>query len=330
MKQRALDFLNDPNKKEVIISVVGDLAVDHFVFGKASRLSPEAPVPVLIKEREEWRLGCAANVALNVSNLFNTKVKLFGSIGLDRGGIKLEELLDKYPNIEFIPYKDDMWKTPIKTRYIADDRHQLLRIDDENKAAESQWLDNIPPHWEAKLKQSDIIICQDYGKSMFVGDLLKSIIEFGLKENISVFVDPNKNTPSFKYSYATLLSPNIEEAAKIINFSTENTPQDTMGDVAGCISSSLNIPTVLITRGKFGMTGSHPGGIFHLPSFAKQVFDVTGAGDTVIACMAVFCAMGCDIPLAAFMANAAASAVISQVGTASVSVAGIIETLGEK
>ena len=328
LKEKALAILESllsaqaPRSSRPGVSILGDMAVDRFVFGNVDRISPEAPVPVLWVDKSEDKAGCAANVARNIAVLNNDlkiSAQLFGFIGNDEGSHLLKKILqESCSNIDLNLELVQGWQTPLKTRYIAGSQHQLLRVDQEKKVHKSDAALSLPKVWEAKLSKSSIIICQDYAKGLLRESFLRENIELAKKNKILIYIDPNRNTPGSWYKGATLLTPNIDEAERLCGYDLERGQNDALIlKAAQEICANLDLEGILITRGKHGMTGVYKNQeSFTLPSFARDVYDVTGAGDTVISALAMFGALGCDLALSAYIANAAASVVVSKVGTA--------------
>jgi len=317
-----LDVLRKASTPLPKITVAGDMAVDRFVFGNVDRISPEAPVPVLLVDKSEDKAGCAANVVRNLSALsedLKFESHLLGLIGNDVGSKRLLEILKiACPNLSLHLKNDPDWTTPIKTRYIAGSQHQLLRVDEEDVNWDKKNPRSFPEEWKAPLKASKVLICQDYAKGLLRENFLSESIRLAKDEGISVLVDPNRNTPAHWYKGATLLTPNIDEAEKLWGRPLERGANEKLVlEAAKEICEKLSLDSILITRGKHGMTGYTRGGAtFSFPSFAQEVYDVTGAGDTVIAVLGVFMALGMDLMFSSYMANAAASVVVSKVGTA--------------
>lgn len=317
-----LELLKQKTQSLPKVSVVGDMAVDRFVFGNVDRISPEAPVPVLLVDRSEDKAGCAANVVRNLSALsqdLKFESHLLGLIGRDEGSKSLLEILKvACPDLCLHLKQDPDWTTPIKTRYIAGSQHQLLRVDEESVNWDKKNPRSFPEEWKAPLKASKVLICQDYAKGLLRESFLSESIRLAKDQGIPVLVDPNRNTPAHWYQGATLLTPNIEEAEKLWGHPLERgSNEELVLDAAAEICKKLSLDSILITRGKHGMTGYSRGGThFSFPSFAQEVYDVTGAGDTVIAVLGVFMALEMDLMFSSYMANAAASVVVSKVGTA--------------
>lgn len=324
LKSAALNYIETLKKAQdkPKIAVVGDMAVDRFVFGNVDRISPEAPVPVLLTERQEDKAGCAANVVRNLSALsqdLKFESHLLGLIGNDLGSKKLMEILsESCPDLKMHLKNDPDWSTPIKTRYIAGSQHQLLRVDEESVDWDKKNPRSFPEEWKQPLRESKILICQDYAKGLLRESFLADSIALAKEQKIPVLVDPNRNTPPHWYKGASLLTPNIDEAEKLWSRGLERGSKEGLVlEAAADICEKLSLDSILITRGKHGMTGySKNGKSFSFPSFAQEVYDVTGAGDTVIAVLGVFMALGADLMLSAYLANAAASVVVSKVGTA--------------
>ncbi|MEZ4814466.1 MAG: PfkB family carbohydrate kinase [Bdellovibrionota bacterium] len=304
------------------LTVVGDMAVDRFVFGNVDRISPEAPVPVLFAERQEDKAGCAANVVRNMSALSHDlkfSGHLLGFVGNDDASKRLVEILqESCPGLALHLKNDPECITPIKTRYIAGSQHQLLRVDLESADWDKKKPRDFPDDWKPLLAQSKVLICQDYAKGLLREKFLAESIALAKEKGVLVLVDPNRNTPSHWYTGASLLTPNIDEAEKLWGRGLERgAREDLVLEAAKDICEKLSLDSILITRGKHGMTGySHKGDSFSFPSFAQEVYDVTGAGDTVIATLGVFMSLGVDFRMSSYMANAAASVVVSKVGTA--------------
>jgi rfaE bifunctional protein kinase chain/domain len=312
-------------KKQPSVAVVGDMAVDRFVFGNVDRISPEAPVPVLLVEKSEDKAGCSANVVRNLSHLgqqVSFKTHIFGFVGDDEGSDRIQIILkETCTNASRHFEKDLQWVTPIKSRYIAGSQHQLLRVDHEHAAEKKRYAEKLPDQWRESLDQSSLIIAQDYSKGTLSENLLRDLVSLSRSKKIPLFVDPNRNTAPSWYRGATLLTPNIDEAERLCGFSLMRGQNDELVvKAAQKICKDYDLEGVLLTRGKHGMTGvfgkQGTEMVFTFPSFAREVYDVTGAGDTVIATLGLFFSYGVELPIAAYIANAAASVVVSKVGTA--------------
>jgi rfaE bifunctional protein kinase chain/domain len=302
---------------QVKILVFGDVMVDRYWWGSVSRLSPEAPVPVVRLEKTSLVPGGAANVAVNVASLGATP-HLVGVVGVDAEGKYLSETLKK-SNIspEWLMTLDDR-PTTSKTRIVAHNQH-VVRIDHEKtnflspEQEENLWL-SIEP----EIKKVDLILISDYAKGLLSRNLLARLITTAKENNKQILVDP-KGKDYSKYAGATLLTPNRREAREACNFEEHEAVEDL--PVAGkTLISALGLEALLITQGENGMTlfqsEENP---VHFQTRARTVYDVTGAGDTVIATLAVALAAGANLLQAAQLSNITAGLVVEEVGTTAVS-----------
>ena len=298
-----------------MILVIGDLIVDEFVWGEVTRISPEAPVPVVEVDHTDRRLGGSANVVRNLHAL-GMPSAVFGVIGEDEPGrwllIRLQEM---EVDTAGVIVKANERPTAIKTRVIA--RHQqVVRFDRE-------WKTSLQNETRARIRQrildalpdATAVILSDYGKGMLTPDFLSELIP--LMQGKIVAVDP-KPAHAAAYASAGLITPNLHEAAAMTGMEAVNTDAQTEA-MARALHEELGIPLVLITRAEKGMTLFDSGSIHHIPTAARDVFDVTGAGDTVIAVFTVCLARGDDPLTAAQHANRAAGVVVGKVGTATAS-----------
>lgn len=304
------------------IAVLGDLMLDEFLWGKVDRISPEAPVPVVQIKRETWRPGGAANVASNIIAL-GGKAYIFGIIGDDGAGRKLKEAMQAESiDVEGV-IVDSSRRTTVKTRIIGHNQ-QMIRIDRENtEQIEYNCRRLMSDQLLRMMNDLDGVIISDYAKGVIAEDLLSQIIERFKKAGKFVAVDPKlKNFPL--YRGATIITPNTKEAESILGriFETE---QDFL-DGGTELLKRFRVDSVMITRGEQGMSlferGKKP---ITIPTQALEVFDVTGAGDTVIATFAMAMASGCEMAEAAETANLAAGVVVGIVGTATASPEKLVE-----
>lgn len=295
------------------ILCVGDIMLDRFVRGAISRISPEAPVPVLQIKEENMVLGGAGNVVRNLEAL-GSYVTLISVIGKDENGALLQSLLRGHPKVDSYLVVDDSRTTTTKTRFIAANQ-QMLRTDSENtfllnESIENQLLELFKNH----IKSKDLVIFSDYAKGLFSPHLLQSLIQEARAHNIPVLIDP-KGHDYTKYKGATLLTPNHHELASAAHVAIKN-PEDVVS-VAKNMLQKCELNAMIITRGPEGMTLVETSGtVEHLPTQALEVFDVSGAGDTVIATVALCLASGGTFSTAMRFANAAAGIVVAKVGTA--------------
>lgn len=306
------DILEKLNKiKKVHIPIIGDIMLDHYSWGEVERISPEAPVPVVKIIKDEFMLGGAGNVACNIKSLSSSPI-LFSIIGKDDYGQKIKQLL-KQNNIKFFLHQSLQRSTTLKTRVLAQNQ-QMIRIDRESDSylaseellAIKQQIDKI---------QQQYIIISDYGKGCICPEILEML------QTKKLIVDPKaKNYPFYKGFY--LLTPNKKEAEQAANLKITDT--NTLIKAGKIIISKFDLENLIITLGPQGMAifqKNKP--IYHLPTCAQKVFDVTGAGDTVIAVLAIGLANNLDLISSAILANYAAGLVVAQVGTATTSLQAI-------
>jgi len=315
------------------ILVVGDLMLDRYLWGSVSRISPEAPVPVVEINKEEHLLGGAANVAKNIAAL-GGKVKLAGVIGKDIFGKNLKSLLIKNGfSVDGI-FADGKRPTTVKTRIIAHNQ-QIVRADREKTAAISNQLNHkIMNEINRLLPKTAAVIISDYGKGVVNYDLLKGIIAACNEEGVFVAVDP-KETHFFNYRYVSTITPNHHEASFVAG--KKITDEESLAEVGWRLLEQLEARSILITRGEKGMAlfendpkAKSGRRLTKIPAMARKVFDVTGAGDTVIAAMTLAAAAGASLQEAAFIANVAAGEVVAEVGTAQVSGERLLELVLER
>ncbi|MBX3455048.1 D-glycero-beta-D-manno-heptose-7-phosphate kinase [Ferrovibrio sp.] len=300
--------------KAARILVVGDAMLDRFVYGDVDRISPEAPIPVMRAARDIVMAGGAGNVARNIAAL-GARCVLVALVGDDAAAQELNDAL-QVPGIEALLVVDPERPTAEKIRFIGG-RQQLLRVDRERVAAPGRDAQGtlIDAALEA-LDQADAVILSDYAKGVVNDALLAALIPAAAKAGKPVLVDP-KGTDFTRYRGATLLKPNRKEATLASGLPCGS--DDEALAAANKLIESCGVAHVLITRGGGGMTlAGADGSALHLATEAREVFDVSGAGDTVIATLALAMAVKHDLPMAAKLANAAAGIVVGKVGTATV------------
>ncbi len=305
------------------ILVVGDLMVDQFVWGEVSRISPEAPVPVVEVHNETLLLGGAANVANNLRDL-GVKVTLCGTLGKDDMGRTFQDLA-RARGIDCQTISLEDAPTILKTRIIARGQ-QVVRVDRESngkpKEPESRSLEVMA----GKVAQSvDGIIVSDYAKGVVSARLMQILTSVSETRSIPLLVDPKPSNVGL-YNGVTVVTPNEKEAEAMAGISLAEGAG--LQEIADRIKVASNAKGVLITRGKHGMAlWGEDGSIFTIPTMAREVFDVTGAGDTVIATMALGVVAGLDLPMAAYLANLAAGIAVGKVGTATVSLDELVQKI---
>jgi len=307
-----------PNFNRAKILVAGDVMLDRYWFGDVNRISPEAPVPVLKVERVEERPGGAANVARNIASL-GAHSTLLSVVGADEAGDCLEKLLTQHGNVNALLHRDSTISTTIKLRAVA--RHQqLLRIDFETQPSH-EVLNTKLADFRAKLPDADVVILSDYGKGglTHISEMIKLAREAGKP----VLVDP-KGDDYTRYAGATLLTPNRSEFREVAG-SWKNEAE--LNEKAERLRKELKLEALLVTRSEEGMSLYRANEILHEPTQSREVFDVSGAGDTVIATLAVMIACGAEWSHAVRIANRAAGIVVGKLGTAMVNRDEIIQDM---
>ena len=303
------------------ILVVGDFMLDEYIEGVVERISPEAPVPIVEAKEVTFRPGGAANVAVNVKSL-GGNVTVLGVIGEDEGGEKLKEILKNWGvETEFL-LKDEKRPTTRKTRIISSSQ-QLLRIDWENRdTIPSDIEEKILEFLEGNFNNFDAIIISDYGKGVVTPNFFK--LTGRIKERTPVFLDPKeRNFPIYKN--VTAMTPNIKETFQAVGIKPLT---DELAEKAGrLLRERFNLDYAVITRSEKGMSVVTEREVRHIPTRAKQVFDVTGAGDTVIAAFSLAVASGAPPFEAGEIANLAAGIVVGKLGTATVTVEEVLNAL---
>jgi D-beta-D-heptose 7-phosphate kinase/D-beta-D-heptose 1-phosphate adenosyltransferase len=318
---RAKQILAAAQKTRVL--VVGDVMLDQFIWGGVSRISPEAPVPVVDFSRESFMPGGAANVARNLVSL-QTPAELFGAIGNDDAAKKLLKLLGEQ-NIGCAGLvKNSARHTSIKTRIVAH-RQQVVRIDRETRGAldeKTTW--KLLTEFQARLTKADAVIVGDYGKGVVTQFLLNEIKSLCRERGVWLSLDP-KPVHDLNLSNLSLITPNRKEAFELAKLPDETKNENPFADknlmlVAERLLNELRPALLLITLGELGMllcqSGQKP---FHIPTVAQEVFDVSGAGDTVIATFTLAIAAGASPVEAAILSNHAAGIVVGKIGTATTS-----------
>lgn len=288
------------------VMVVGDVMLDRYWFGEVSRISPEAPVPVVKINRTEERLGGAANVARNISAV-GACALLLSVVGQDEAADALTALL-RAEGITAQLHRDASLATTIKLRIIGR-QQQLLRVDFETEPSHEVLAAKLAD-FESCLPECDVVVFSDYGK----GGLkhIEQMIERARARGKAVLVDPKGDDYS-RYRNATVLTPNRAEFREVAG---RWKSEDDLTARAQALRESLNVDALLITRSEEGMTLYRAGERLHVPTVAREVYDVSGAGDTVIAILAVMLAAGQPLPEAVRWANRAAGIVVGKLGTA--------------
>jgi rfaE bifunctional protein kinase chain/domain len=300
------------------VLVVGDVMLDRYWFGDVSRISPEAPVPVLKYSRVSESGGGAANVARNAAAL-GASVELLSVVGDDEPGRRLETLL-KTEGVRARLRRDPSIDTTVKLRVIGPRQHQLLRIDFERTPSHEVLLHNLKAY-KKLVEDAALVVLSDYGKGGLTH--ITRMIEMARAAGKPVLVDP-KGGDFARYSGATLITPNKAELREVVGAWSNDAELDAK---AQSLRRQLNLEALLVTLSEDGMKLYRDGDVRHQRAEAREVSDVTGAGDTVIATLAVMMAAGASLPDAARYANTAAGIKVAKFGTAVVKPAELLAAL---
>ncbi|OCC15035.1 ADP-heptose synthase [Dissulfuribacter thermophilus] len=296
------------------IFVIGDCMLDHYIWGDSDRISPEAPVPVVSVEKEEFHLGGAANVAQNISAL-SGKVDLSGIVGKDGPAAEFKELLRNL-EISWHGIVDSERPTTQKMRVIARGQ-QLIRVDREDTTRVSaEHIDMLCTLIHENLRDSSCIVISDYAKGVVCKGLMDFLVSESKKYHIPIIVDPKPQNVMI-YNGVDVITPNKKEALSMAQIFEEKISLDVLMKK---LRDEVQVGAVLVTLGEKGMAVFESGDVpYHIPTMAREVFDVTGAGDTVIATLALGMSMGLNLLEASFLANIAGGIVVGKVGTATLS-----------
>jgi D-beta-D-heptose 7-phosphate kinase/D-beta-D-heptose 1-phosphate adenosyltransferase len=315
---RARQILSAATKTRVL--VLGDVMLDQFIWGSVARISPEAPVPVVDFERESFMPGGAANVARNLTSL-KVPTELFGAIGNDNAATQLKKLLAGQKIICSGLVTNSARHTSVKTRIVAY-KQQVVRIDRETRdGLDEKFTAQLLGAVKSKLKNADAVIVGDYGKGVVTQLLLNEIKSLCRARGVWLSFDP-KPVHHLNLNGLSLITPNRKEAFELANLPDDTRNHNPLADknlmlVAERLLNELRPAVLLITLGELGMLlcqrGQKP---FHIPTVAQEVFDVSGAGDTVIATFTLAIAAGASPIEAAILSNHAAGIVVGKIGTA--------------
>ncbi len=333
LSARRVTQLLAPARRERIL-VVGDVMLDQFIWGNVARISPEAPVPVVDFERESFMPGGAANVARNLTAL-GVPTELLGVVGEDQAAEQLNRLLDVHHigcrGLVSSPAR----RTSVKTRIVAH-KQQVVRIDRETRDGLTVPLTRkLAQKLTALIPAAAAVIVGDYGKGIVTQPLLDYLKRLCRERGVWLSLDP-KPVHALDLSGLSLLTPNRKEAFELAQVPDETRHDNPLADsnllrAAEKLLSTLKPALLLITLGELGMLlcqrGQNP---FHIPTIAQEVFDVSGAGDTVIACFTVAIAAGASPAEAAIISNHAAGIVVGKVGTATVTVEELVASFQPK
>lgn len=310
------------------VLVFGDIMLDHYIWGDATRISPEAPVPVVSVFDDSYTLGGAANVARNLRGL-GTGVELAGAAGDDDTSLKLREILAS-DGVQF----DQVWSradvhTILKTRVVVQ-KQQLCRIDREDApAAYSIPIDEYGKLIAGKIRDADAVIVSDYAKGVVDDAIWGLILRYAREMNTFLALDP-KPRRHLAFEAPDLLTPNRSEALELAGISVDLHDEFPAEAVCKAIWEKYHPVNLVVTLGADGMLLSKEGKVnTSIPTVAQEVFDVSGAGDTVISTLTATLAAGADLETAAHIANAAAGVVVGKIGTAAITMSELKNTLGD-
>lgn len=301
------------------ILVLGDVGIDRYTIGAVERISPEAPVPVVLVQEERLKLGLAANVADNLKAL-GAEPLLLGVIGKDQGAQVFKTLLKQGQIKSSSVIVDKDRKTALKERIVSD-RQQIVRVDYESLNAVSDKIEKkVLKEFKSLLKTVDAVIMEDYAKGLLTPHMMSTIFKLALEADKIVVVDPNVKTAIEQYRGAAILTPNTREAEQLTGILIRD--EKSLAHAGFALLKATGALYVIMTRGKDGMAIFARGDerILLIPTYAREVYDVSGAGDTVIAVLTLALTAGASIEEAAILGNIAAGIEVGKKGTATVSV----------
>jgi len=310
-KQRFDEISGSFSQKSIL--VIGDVMLDKFMWGKADRISPEAPVPIISVDQISHSPGGAANVALNLSKL-SANVHILAIVGDDNESKLLEDsLINDGVKVKFI--KDIKKSTTTKTRIIAHGQ-QVVRTDYENKNdITSEQIENIKDALGDLSNEIDAIIIQDYNKGLLVKDCIETILGMGAKHNLPVYVDPKRDN-FFVYNNIRLFKPNMFEFESMINIDKQNKSFEELGKQ---LRNKIDAEILMVTRGEEGVTLFTDNNVQTIGTKARKVHDVSGAGDTAISAFVLSDLNGASVKESAMISNYAAGRVCEEVGVVPIS-----------
>jgi D-beta-D-heptose 7-phosphate kinase/D-beta-D-heptose 1-phosphate adenosyltransferase len=297
---------------EASVTCIGDLMLDRFIYGEVERVSPEAPVPVLRVANETDMLGGAGNVVRNLAAL-NARSALAAVVGDDEAGHRTESLLRELPHCRPFLIVEPGRGTTIKTRCIGGNQ-QILRVDREQyDAIASETTEALLANLKEGLTTTRTCVLSDYGKGVLTAELTRAVIELAHESGCRVVIDP-KGTDYERYRGADVITPNREELAVATGMAVREEPD--LVRAAQQLRERYAIGAVVVTRSEEGLSVIEADAVHHLPAETQEVYDVSGAGDTVVATLAAACAVDMPLAIAAQLANVAAGIAVSKLGTA--------------
>lgn len=324
-KKTLKSIINKFQKNKILI--IGDLILDEYIWGTVHRISPEAPVPVVEVNKQSYSAGGASYVASLISYL-GGKAVVVGVVGKDHFGNELTGLLNQLGIITDGVYEDDTRPTTLKTRVIAH-RQQIVRIDNERQESIStNVINELLSYVKKHIKEMDAVIISDYSKGVLIPEFFNEVIKLSKSYKKLITVDP-KPAYCLAYKGVSVITPNTAEAASSIGIPIND--EKTLGIAGKKLLEKLKCDNVLITRGEAGMSlFKRNGKIIHIPTVAREVFDVSGAGDAVISSLTMAMASGANIEEAAHISNYAAGVEVGKLGTAKVTRKEVIDAIDGK
>lgn len=319
-----IDYIKNFHSATVL--VIGDIIADHYIWGKVERISPEAPVPIVDVQRESYMLGGAGNVANNILSL-DGKVQICGVVGHDEMGRWITHSLRvQGVDISGVVVEDGR-PTTKKTRVIAHSQH-VVRFDHESRGEISEQAQSIILEYvKSHLKDIKVLVISDYSKGVVTRYIVKRLFELSMENNVAVVVDPKLKHFDY-YTGATIITPNTSEASMASGIHIQD--EESLRRAGEILLKQSGSKALLITRGEHGMSLFEKGGeVTHIPAVARDVFDVTGAGDTVVSTLALSLASGASLKDASRLANYAAGIVVGIVGTGTVRRGQLLSALAE-
>ncbi len=308
-----LRHIGDLRGRQVLI--LGDVGVDEYVLGQVRRISPEAPVPIVEVENEETRLGLAGNVAQNVASLGGVPV-MISAVGQDACAEQLRSLLKQAGVSPAYLVVDDSRPTTRKLRVMVQNHH-IVRVDYEQRRLIPEQIENAILHQVIELlPQVSNVIIQDYAKGVITERLVKEVVRLAHAQGKMVLVDPNSKTPLGIYRGADVMTPNYDESIALsgVKIDELRAQSDALNQIGQKLMHEVGASQMVITRGKEGMRLFEKNQVTDMPTYARQVFDVTGAGDTVIAALALAWGPHFTLEQACAFGNFAAGVVVGKVG----------------
>ncbi|HKP86453.1 MAG TPA: D-glycero-beta-D-manno-heptose-7-phosphate kinase [Blastocatellia bacterium] len=321
-RERAKKLTTDFEGKRIV--VLGDVMLDEFIWGRVRRISPEAPVPVVEVERQTLALGGAGNVVSNLVALGTSPAPL-GIVGDDLDAERLRSAFHKLGINTDGLVVDAARPTTLKMRIIAHNQ-QVVRADRESRVVIAKEVeDQLVARFLGQIETADAVVVSDYNKGLLTKRLLSATLDRARERGLIVCLDP-KMRSFVDYQPVTVITPNNQEAAEAAGIAIED--EKSLFEAGRRLLGSIDCRAVLITRGEEGMTLFTDGGeVTHIPTVAREVYDVTGAGDTVIATLALALTAGASLTEAAVLANHAAGVVVGKVGTATVTCEELLATI---